>query len=240
MFQLILDKIRRLFGKTKEPSSLYLVDVLGFSPRDDFYYRLAMTHKSKSYKGVNNERLEFLGDSVLEAIVSKYLYLEYPNRQEGELTHKRSEWVSRTTNNNVAERLNIQSYLRYKNFSMGSQDVLGNTLEAIIGAIFLDYNFDQAYDFFIQRMLPIILQLEQEEGTMKINYKSQLLEWSQRQHVKISYKIVFAPKHGRGQFRAVVALTENDDERIVAEGKGPNKKAAEQEAARLAIEELNI
>ncbi len=235
-----INKLSRLFGLSEEPASIFLLDVLGFNPKEEKYYHQALTHRSIALSDENNERLEFLGDSVLESIVSDYLYKEQEEWTEGKLTAKRSEWVSRMTNNAVAEKLGLMQYIKYNKAGSYSNDMLGNALEALIGAIFLDYGYDKAYAFFLEKMLPIIQSLEENQGTLYNNYKSQLLEYAQREGLIHEYQAVFVPKHGRGTFRIAVAVGENRENlELISEGKGRKKKEAEQEAARLALEELN-
>ncbi len=218
---------------------MFLFDVLGFRPKEEKYYHQALTHRSIAHSNENNERLEFLGDSVLESIVSDYLFKKEEEWSEGRLTAKRSEWVSRSTNNAVAEKLGLMNYIKYNKTNVYSNDMLGNALEALIGAIFLDYGYDKAYTFFLSRMLPIIQHLEDNQGALYNNYKSQLLEYSQREGLIYEYQVVFAPKHGRGTFRIAVAVGDSrEDLKPISEGKGRKKKEAEQEAARLALEYL--
>ncbi len=239
MLQTLINKLRRLFGSSEEPSSMFLFDVLGFSPKDESYYRHALKHRSVALNLENNERLEFLGDSILESVVSDYLYEHQPEWTEGKLSSKRSEWVSRTTNNSVAEKLGLLQYIEYNRTNVYSRDMLGNALEALIGAIFLDYGYEQVYQFFVKQMLPIIQGLEQKLGSLHNNYKSQLLELSQKERFVYEYKVIFAPKHGRGTFRTAVAVGKTNEElKPISEGFGRNKKEAEQEAARLALQQL--
>ncbi len=239
MLQTLINKLRRLFGSSEEPSSIFLFDVLGFAPKEEKYYHQALTHRSIALSNENNERLEFLGDSVLDSIVSDYLYREQREWAEGKLTAKRSEWVSRTTNNAVAESLGLMEHIQYNKTNIYSNDMLGNALEALIGAIFLDYGYDKANTFFLDKMLPIIQKLEENQGALYNNYKSQLLEYAQREGLIYEYQIVFAPKHGRGTFRIAVAIGESrEDLKPISEGRGRKKKEAEQEAARLALEHL--
>ncbi len=239
MLQTLINKLSRLFRFTKEPVSVFLLDVLGFSPKEEKYYHQALTHRSIALSDENNERLEFLGDSVLESMVSDYLYKYQEEWTEGELTAKRSEWVSRTTNNTIAERLGLMKYIKYNKTNIHSNDMLGNALEALIGAIFLDYGYDRAYAFFLDRMLPIILSLEENQGALYNNYKSQLLEYAQQKGLLHEYQAVFVPKHGRGTFRTAVAVGDcKANLEVISEGRGKKKKEAEQEAARLAMEHL--
>ncbi len=220
---------------------MFLYDVLGFKPKDESLYKQALTHRSIASADENNERLEFLGDSVLEAVVSDYLYKERSEWTEGKLTAKRSEWVSRATNNAVAEKLGLLEHIKYNKTNTFSRDMQGNALEALIGAIFLDYGYAQVYYFFVSKMLPLIIALEEAaEPIIYKNYKSMLLELSQEKGFIYEYQVVFAPKHGRGTFRTAVAVGQTyDDLQQICEGRGKKKKEAEQEAARLAIEKLS-
>ncbi len=229
-------KIGRLFGITEEPSLLYLEKLLGFEPKKEEIYELALTHKSMAGELENNERLEYLGDTVLDTIVSEYLYYEYPDWTEGRLSQTRSDWVKRKTNNLVARKLKLENYIHYNKRCKMSEDMLGNCLEALIGAIFLDQGYDKAKEFFYAKVLPQIQDLEKVDKEHSINYKMLLNTWAQRNNTKIHYNMLFSPKHGRGTFRCAVEI----QERTYPVGTGRNMKLSQQNAAKEALLELEV
>ncbi len=230
--------IQRLLGIGPQEPLLRLREVLGFWPRDLRYYELAFTHSSASGTDaegfrLNNERLEFLGDSVLGTAVSGHLYKEQPHWAEGDLSKRRSALVKRAVNNAVAERMGLDHFLRYSNGRL-SGDALGDSLEALIGAIFLDQGYTRAERFVLERVLPLFEELEESLMEKTTNYKSLLLEWTQQHHLEAEFRMLAEPKRSGGTF--VCAIYVND--KRVSTGRGQNKKEAHQEAARLALDAL--
>ena len=161
MIRNIIKRAQRLLGLRPEEPLLRLKKILGFEPKDLAYYRLAFTHSSCGLTDgqggkLNNERLEYLGDSVLATAISHHLYVTYPQWQEGELSKRRGALVKRAVNNAVAKRMGLHNLLRYNQEGSRrmSPDTYGNTLEALIGAIFLDQGYIQAEAFVLGRVLP--------------------------------------------------------------------------------------
>lgn len=231
--------IQRLLGIGPEQPLLSLYHILGFFPRDIRYYELALTHSSASIttadgKRINNERLEFLGDSVLGTAVSKYLYLEHADWDEGEMSKRRSALVKRATNNAVSEEMGIGRLLRRNESSMLSRDAYGDAFEALIGAIFLDQGYAVAERFVVERVLPLFQALEVELMEKTANYKSLVIEWAQHHHLKAEFRMLAEPKRSGGTFVCAIYI---DDKRISI-GRGSNKKEAHQEAAHAALEAL--
>ncbi|KGN72263.1 ribonuclease III [Porphyromonas macacae] len=234
-------KIRRLLGRKTDEPLFYLTQVLGFKPRNLKYYNIAFRHVSCSLtddKGVkiNNERMEFLGDSVLSAVVSYYLYSRYPSWDEGRMSQRRSALVKRAVNNAISRELCLDRFMIIKPEALStSNDVYGNTLEALIGAIFLDRGYHYAERFIINRILPVYKELEKELTDETSNYKSILLEWVQKHHYTIEFRMVQEPKRNGAEFVCVVFVNE---ERL-GMGRGLNKKEAHQQAAHDALENLS-
>ena len=237
IIRIVRDGLMRLFGrKPKEPLFL-LVELLGFEPRDPELYDLAFRHSSMSkldaegFK-VNNERLEFLGDSVLATAMSHYLYLHYPAWDEGELSKRRGTIVKRAVNNAVAQRMGLDKMLQIRREARhSSTDIYGNTLEALIGAIFLDRGYTRAEEFVHHRVLPLFLELEQSLREQTTNYKSLLLEWTQKHHLALDFRMLQEPKKTGAAFICAVFI----DERKVGVGSGASKKLAHQDAAHKAL-----
>lgn len=230
----------RLFGLRSRGPRLQLVQVLGFEPKDPGLYDLAFRHSSMSrvdkegFKQ-NNERLEFLGDSVLATAMSHYLYREHPHWHEGELSKRRGTIVKRAVNNAVAQRMGLNEFLQIRREArQGSEDIYGNTLEALIGAVFLDQGYARAEDFVLRRVLPLFLEMEMSLKEQTTNYKSLLLEWTQKHHLSLDFRMLQEPKRSGALFVCGVFV----DDRKVGVGRGVNKKLAHQDAAHKALQAL--
>lgn len=218
-----------------------LKSVLGFVPNNIRLFKLAFFHKSMNNseirsKSNNNERLEYLGDSVLSTIVAEYLYKKYPGRDEGFLTKMRSKIVKRKTLNKVAEKMGIDIILsRYTQGKM-SYSMLGNAFEALIGALYIEYGYDKTKNYVIAKILMKYLDVHELEHSDD-NYKSQLLEWGQKEGRQVSYKLVSKYKlDKRDRFKIAVFL----DGKEICHAEDFNKKSAEQIASNAALKNLNI
>lgn len=239
MLRRLLYSVQRLVGlQPREPLSR-LYSILGFWPRELSHYELALTHSSLSGSDdegfrLNNERLEFLGDSVLSTAVSRYLYLKYPHWDEGALSKRRSALVKRKVNNAVSERMGLPELLRYDAHSTLSRDAYGDTLEALIGAVFLDRGYHYAERFVEERVLPLFQELEEGLEHETTNYKSRLLEWAQQHHFEVEFRMLVEPKRPGATFVCAVFVAD----RRISTGKGRNKKEAHQESSRIALEAL--
>ena len=226
--RLVQNTLSRLFGfRSKEPL-FHLVEVLGFEPHDMSYYELAFRHSSVSKTDasgfkLNNERLEFLGDSVLATAMSHYLYLHYPAWDEGELSKRRGTIAKRAVNNAVAQRMGLDKMLQIRREARhSSTDIYGNTL---------DRCYTRAEEFVHHRVLPLFLELEQSLREQTTNYKSLLLEWTQKHHLALDFRMLQEPKKTGAAFICAVFI----DEKKVGVGSGQNKKEAHQDAAHRAL-----
>lgn len=175
--------------REKKFTTLSIKNITGFIPNSLSYYEEAFTHRSISQFTKNNisyERLEFLGDAILNTIVTEYLFYMFPNKQEGYLTQMRAKIVNRTKLNSIGNKLGLEKYVRFDKKSFLSKNFLGDIYEAVIGAIFLDYGIDNCRKFVQKTLLSndIIKKLEQEI----ISYKSLLLEYSQKK--KFNYHLL--------------------------------------------------
>lgn len=243
MIRHFIHKIQRLFGRRTGKPLLPSYDTLGFHPRNLEIYQLAFTHSScgemdAAGNRLNNERLEFLGDSVLSTVIAGHLYLRHPSWDEGRMSKRRSAIVKRAVNNAIGKRMELDLYLRHGHEVLGnslSDDVYGNTLEALIGAIYLDRGYEQAKRFVIDKVLPMFLELEDSLLDQTTNYKSLLLEWAQKHHLPLDFKMLQEPKRSGGTFISAVFI----DNKKVGIGRGRNKKEAHQEAAHSALTSLN-
>jgi len=213
----------------------------GFRPGNISLYRLALTHKSANIKAENgklisNERLEYLGDAILGAIIANELYLRYPEGSEGFLTKTRSRIVNRSHLNEIASAMGLAEILETKLQTDPKQThVLGDALEAIIGALFLDYGFDDCSKFINEKLIGKYIDLE-ELIRKDTNYKSLLIEWAQKSRKNVNF---ITEEHHSAENSAALFLSYAliDDERA-GEGEGASKKEAQQNAARTALEKV--
>lgn len=184
MLNNIIDRIRLPFRKEKELySSLY--DIIGFYPHDISYYKLALMHKSvmrRNAKGkpVNNERLEFLGDAILDAIVGDIVYQHFPGKREGFLTNTRSKLVQRDTLNKLAQEMGINQLILSSGHTSSHNSYMGgNAFEALVGAIYLDQGYNACMRFMNKRILAQMINID-KVAYKEVNFKSKLIEWSQK------------------------------------------------------------
>ena len=208
-------------------------NIVGFYPNDVFLFEKALVHKSALYDNSSsytksNERLEFLGDAILGAVIADYLFQIYPHKDEGFLTKMRSKIVSRYSLNDLAKKIGLDSIVISKLDKKSKTDsIFGNAFEALIGAIYLDRGIKAAEKFILERVMhPYIFldQLEKEET----NFKSRIIEWAQKGKRHLSFEIVSEIGEGRKKiFEACVKL----DGKEITRGKEKSKKKAEQKAA---------
>ena len=241
MIDFLLRPFRRNFGKDK---AFYAAidDMFGFIPNNIELYKLALIHKSASVvlengQHINNERLEFLGDAVLESVSSDYLFIEFPDKNEGFLTQLRSKMVSRQTLNEVAKRIGLDDYvITHSSNNLSQKHIYGDAFEAMMGAIYLD----QGYDFVNRLLINKIFVDYIKVGSLlesETDFKSRLIEWCQKNH----HTIYFATSHDKTYssthpfFYSKVLI----DNMEVGYGAGDSKKEAEQRAAHSVSQGLN-
>ena len=192
MFDFILRPLRRNFGRDK---AYYKVvdDMFGFIPNNIELYKLALIHKSASLvledgRPINNERLEFLGDAVIEAVTSDYLFIEYPDRDEGFLTQLRSKIVSRQSLNELAVKIGLDRHvISNASTSITQKHIYGDAFEAMIGAVYLDQGYEFTNRLLINRIYFQALNLD-ELTESETDFKSRLIEWCQKNHLKIVFR----------------------------------------------------
>lgn len=218
-----------------------LTTLLGFKPINLAVYKLAFRHKSvaKEIKDGfkdSNERLEFLGDAILDAVIAHHLFKIYPFEGEGFLTLMRSKIVSRKFLNALSLKLGMDEFVQWESRERHSNSVYGDALEALIGAVYLDKGYDATYKFIIHRILKNHVDISEIEN-MESNYKSRLLEWGQKEKKDVNFKVVHEiEEKGRKQFVVEVTV----DGKIMGEGQDFSKKKAEQLAAERACELIDI
>lgn len=211
-------------------------DLLGFYPGDLSLYSKAAIHKSasvrtKNNRVLNNERLEFLGDAILDAIVAEYLFLRFRDKKEGFLTKLRARIVSREMLNEIAEKLKLDKFIKSQVQSSEMKNIYGNALEALIGAIYLDQGYKTTKKFVISRIINQHINIE-ELQEMNLDYKSQIIEWAQKNKKDIQFEDSETPSASNGpNFHAEVIL----DNKLLGNGNGTSKKEAQQNASKMAI-----
>jgi len=218
---------------------LQLEHLLGFTPKHLPYYQLAFTHRSNiELIAENNERLEFLGDAILGAIVAEYLFKKYPYQPEGFMTEMRSRMVRRESLNAVALRMGINKMVQFNqnDRGLGRSHIFGNALEALVGAVYLDQGYPRTRTFILKQIVKAYMDIDTIEVT-DTNYKNKLLSWAQRSGQTVVFETESELMEGaRKVFTIVVML----DDKPVAKGTGYNKKEASQDASLKAIAALNI
>lgn len=209
-------------------------NIFGFYPGNIFLYKLAFRHRSaaiKKYNGVklNNERLEYLGDAILGAVVADYLFKKFPLKDEGFLTGMRSKIVSRSALNKLSQKLGINSLItadtdKNKQF----KSINGDAFEAFVGALYLDKGYDFTSKVIIQRIIAIHFDLEELQNT-EISHKSALLEYCQKEKLDLEFRVIGELGTGyKKQFEVEVYINGEAKEKAIDFSiKGAEKLAAE-------------
>lgn len=232
--------------KGKEPY-LSIYKIVGFYPDNIQLYKQAFLHKSQSIeddegKWLNNERLEFLGDAILSAVVADIVYKHFQNKREGFLTNTRSKIVSRDSMNRIGLSLGIDHLLRYSinvhaQHEAHNSNMLGNALEALIGAIYLDQGFDACYRFIDDVLIKKHIDIDKISET-EVNFKSNLIEWGQKNRLPISFEIIesFQDEQSNPVFQTAAVLVETGEH--IGIGIGYSKKESQQNAAQMAMKKI--
>ena len=235
-----IDKIRLLFRKDKE-SYFCFYKILGFYPRNIQLYQQALLHKStsiRSEKGrpLNNERLEFLGDAILDAIVGDIVYKHFEGRREGFLTNTRSKIVQRETLNKLAVEIGLDKLVKYSTRSSSHNSYMyGNAFEAFIGAIYLDQGYERCKRFMEEKIFKNYIDLD-KMSRKKVTFKSKRNEWSQKSKVEVSFELIeqFLDEDYNPMFHTEIRI-----EGISAgKGTGYSKKESQQNAAQAALKKI--
>ena len=237
----LIDRIRLPFRKEKEFFSA-LYDILGFYPHDISLYKQALLHKSlgrRNEKGrpVNNERLEFLGDAVLDAVVGDIVFRHFEGKREGFLTNTRSKLVSRSTLGKLSQEMGIAQLIMSSGHSTSHNSYMnGNAFEALVGAIYLDRGYDACMRFMEKRILAQLINID-KVAYKEVNFKSKLLEWSQKNRVKMEFrdlKQTKDPNTGSPVFTTQVFIEGLEG----CTGTGYSKKESQQVASKETLQRL--
>jgi len=240
MLNNLIDRIKLSFRKDKE-LYLSLYEILGFYPHDISYYKLALMHKSimrRNSKGkpVNNERLEFLGDAVLDAVVGDIVYQHFPGKREGFLTNTRSKLVQRDTLNKLAQEMGINQLILSNGHSSSHNSYMGgNAFEALVGAVYLDRGYDACMYFMQKRILAQMINID-KVAYKEVNFKSKLIEWSQKNRVNLEFVLLDQQKDSNG---SPVFTYQVEIEGVKGSiGKGYSKKESQQVASKDTLDQL--
>lgn len=216
--------------------------ILGFRPFGKDIYEEAFIHRSATFKlsdgnNINNERLEFLGDAILDAVISEYLYKYYPGSAEGELTKLRSRLANRNTLNNLALSMDIDKLLISNTGNrLSSANIFGDALEALIGAVFIDKGYRKTRKFIIRHLFNDHTDIKRVINT-ETDYKSQIFEWAQKLQKQINFNYTEDYDFNEKQYLFTTVL--RIDHEIFGEGTGSSKKEAEQKASLRAVKKIN-
>lgn len=235
-----IDRVRLPFRKEKELYSA-LQRVIGFYPRNIAYYKQALLHKSMFHrnekgKPVNNERLEFLGDAILDAAVGHIVYNHFPGKREGFLTNTRSKLVSRETLGKLADELGLTRLIMSNGRGQAHNSYMGgNAFEALVGAIYLDRGYDACMRFLEKRILKRVINLD-KVAYKEVNFKSKLLEWAQKNRVNIDFCMEPQANDEKGSpmFKCIVVIEGVEG----GTGTGYSKKESQQNASRITLNQL--
>ena len=214
-----------------------LIKILEFKPKEIRFYKKAFTHRSMNIKdskgnAINYERLEFLGDAMLSAVIASHLYLEVPAGDEGYLTKMRSKVVSREHLNELGKDLNLISLVESKiPAGQFGDNIHGNLFEALVGAIFLDKGYKYCEKFIYKRVIMPYVDIETLEGKV-ISYKSLLIEWCQKEKRTFGYNVY--EDTGNDEVRHF-SVKLSIDEKVVSKARATSKKKAEEKASKRAF-----
>lgn len=227
-FKALFNFRKYAFG-SKDELTHYFTQYFGVKPKDIELYKKALTHKSIS-ADCNNERLEYLGDTILSSVVSTYLFHKFPDKNEGGLTILTSKVVSRDKLNEIGNLILLNKHIIAVDFEKGYKNIVGNAFEAIIGAIFLDYGFEKA-SLAVEKSLLQHINLKQLDET-KTNYKSVLIVWGQKTGNKVEFKGKKLPESNK--YKSTLLI---NNKKINSTAKD-SKKAAELELSEKALNSL--
>ncbi|MBI1783110.1 MAG: ribonuclease III [Sphingobacteriales bacterium] len=230
--------LRKIFS-SKDSFEKQLHNIIGFTPGNTELYKTSLSHRSvKEGSNENNERLEFLGDAVLSAVVADFLFKKYPYKGEGFLTEMRSKMVNRATLNDIAVKMGLKKITLYnkQDNSLKISQIFGNTLEALIGAVYIDLGYKKTKKWIMKTIIMPHMFMDDLEQ-LEINHKNKLYGWANKNGKALEFETLDERfENGRRLF-TVAAVVDGEN---LAEGKAFNKKDASQIAAQLAVEKLGL
>lgn len=234
-----------LFGKHLNGTHVFdkrefkkrLKRIIGFNPKNISLYEAAFIHRSATFvmpdgEKINNERLEYLGDAIIDAILSEYLFQRYPNASEGFLTKIRARIVNRDELNHISVSMGFNEILVKNVYSGGCvKNLYGDALEAFMGALFIDCGYKKAKRYFIDRLLKEYIDLDEIVNTDS-DFKSLIYEWGQKHKTNLTFECdeEYNSEQKQSMFSSVLYV----DKQEFGKGIGMSKKEAEQEASKQA------
>ncbi len=232
--------LKKFLNKSDDSSfAKQLKNVLGIKTGNTLLYRTALSHRSvKEMSDENNERLEYLGDAVLSAVVADYLFKRYPYKGEGFLTEMRSKMVNRQQLNDIALKMGLRKltfYNKFDNALKGSQ-IFGNTLEALVGAVYLDKGYDKTHSWVLKQLVIPHMFVDDLE-LIDINLKNKLIGWANKNGKTLTFELAEEKMEGSRRLFTINAMLDGE---LLAFGKGYNKKDASQVAAQVAVEKIGL
>jgi len=235
-----LTRANRYLFPPEKSFTRQLKRILGFRPRNFKLYQLAFVHKSASSfifndTKLNNERLEFLGDAILDSMVAEYLFRRFPDKEEGFLTQTRSKLVNRDNLNHLAIKLGIGDMIISKMSKDNHKSVYGDTLEALIGALYLDKGYERTKRIVLERIIQSDININRLLAT-ETDFKSRVIEWGQKNKKTVSFTSFEEVEEQSNTPVFITHLFVVDD--VVGRGSGFSKKESEQNAARQALQLL--
>jgi len=238
IIQVLRYRIKLLFCKDKK--FYFFMKNIGIYPSNVGLYRIALRHKSASVRitngiSINNERLEFLGDAIIDSIIADYLFHHYPDKKEGFLTQMRAKMVSRSTLNSLARDIQLHKIIiSHTRHNKSKKNIYGNAFEALVGAVYLDKGYKATFNWLIDDIYNKFIDLKRLERT-ELDFKSRLIEWGQKNKIEILFHI----KEDISVSKQSIFFSEIEIENeILGKGKGTSKKAAEQEASKEVLKNL--
>lgn len=226
-----------LSNKHSDPLAVKLSPILGFEPiAIDLYYQ-AFCHSSiDTSEYGNNERLEFLGDSILDAVITEYLYHTLPGKNEGILTDMRSKMVSRRTLNKLGKEFNLSEFIQSNLGGSTPSSVIGNAFEALIAAIYLDKGSEFCKTFIIQNIIEKYFDLNELEKQIS-SYKKHFIHWSQKNNRNYKFELISESGESHNKSFEIALKLDNI---LVTKSTSSSKKKAEESAAKKACKKLSL
>jgi ribonuclease III len=234
-----VDLIKQLFKNSGTSFKKQLKNILGFSPGNLSLYKTALTHRSvREAADENNERLEYLGDAILSALIADYLFKRYPYKEEGFLTEMRSKMVNRQQLNEIAIKMGLKKITVYNksDSSLKISQIFGNTLEALVGGIYLDKGYKTTAKWVTERIIMPHMFVDDLEN-LEINHKNKLYGWANKNGKMLEFETLDERLENGRRLFTIGAVINGE---LIAEGKAFNKKDASQIASQLAVEKLGI
>lgn len=233
----MINWLRPLFTNFSDPLSKKLQPLLGFIPNNIHFYYQAFSHSSMDDKKYgNNERLEFFGDSILDSVITEYLFKKLPEKQEGVLSDIRSKIVCRKSLNQLGEKFQLDQFIQTNLSGKMPKSIYGNTFEALIAAIYMDKGREHCEKFIIKKIIEPSFSLEALEIEI-VSFKKHFINWAQKNTVSYSFKTLFESGESHKKNFTIGLFIEGE---IRAESKDLSKKKAEESAAKIACKLLKI